>query len=554
MANKKHSILPQQKPANETKDATIASKKTVLDHAANELIFAVVGHVGSGPGLIANFLKETLGSDHLPGGRFDVEILSAREEIEQWAKRYGREIPKGDKNDLDTSQGFQDLGDEMRLATKDNSAVAKSLISTIRQVRAKKLGVQIEGTKPILPDGQRRAYILESLRNPEEVELLRHVYQDAFILVGVVCDTEKRKERIVKKYKNAGHENALTFMKRDEKGGNKHGQRVSDTFQLADYFIDNSADRLLENGSPNEDWAILEHLSRLVKIISRNEVVRPEIAETAMHDALSSSLRSACLSRQVGAALIDANGNVIATGSNEVPSAGGGVYGERFRNSVKNGDKHETNADHRCAYRKLNGADPFCSNTRQQNTLVSSLISEIPELRNASAERQLQLPQEIKRSGVGDLLEFSRAVHAEMDALLSAGRSGVSTVGTRLFVTTYPCHYCARHIVSAGVDEVQYIEPYPKSMATSLHADSITSNPKDWKPPSDGGHQVLFRPFVGVAPRMYRRAFLKDRELKDTHSGAMKLSEPDWGTPWHLRSVAYVELEAKLSATGSQVK
>ena len=37
---------------------------------------------------------------------------------------------------------------------------------------------------------------------------------------------------------------------------------------------------------------------------------------------------------------------------------------------------------------------------------------------------------------------------------MSAGRKGASTLGTRLFVTTFPCHYCARHIVSAGVDEV----------------------------------------------------------------------------------------------------
>ena len=70
-----------------------------------------------------------------------------------------------------------------------------------------------------------------------------------------------------------------------------------------------------------------------------------------------------------------------------------------------------------------------------------------------------------------------------MDALLSAGREGVSTVGTRLFVTTFPCHYCARHIVGAGVYEVQYIEPYPKSLALELHNDAIETNPFKWQPP-----------------------------------------------------------------------
>ena len=54
-----------------------------------------------------------------------------------------------------------------------------------------------------------------------------------------------------------------------------------------------------------------------------------------------------------------------------------------------------------------------------------------------------------------------------------------------MFVTTFPCHYCARHIVSAGIDEVQYIEPYPKSQAIGLHRDSIEPEKVDyWIPPS----------------------------------------------------------------------
>jgi deoxycytidylate deaminase len=398
------------------------------------------------------------------------------------------------------------------------------------------LGLRDVGDEPVKPDGTRRAYILESLRHPDEVELLRHVYQDAFILIGVVCDTEKRIQRIMEKYDNAGRTHALDFMKRDAKGGEKHGQRVSDTFHLSDFFVENTVDRVNEDGTGNPDWGVSDHISRLIKIISRDAIIRPEIAETAMNDAFSASLRSACLSRQVGAALVDANGNTIATGTNEVPSAGGGVYGE----------SSEDHGDHRCAFRKLN-EPAFCSNTRQQNEIVKKLIDEIPELKNANRERGLVLPSEIRNGGIGDLLEFSRAVHAEMDALLSAGRTGSSTVGTRLFVTTYPCHYCARHIVSAGVDEVQYIEPYPKSQATSLHPDSITTDPKNWIPPSRGGKKVLFQPFVGVAPRMYRRAFLKDRDLKDSQTGVIKKSEAEWGAPWHLRSAAYVELEAFLS-------
>jgi tRNA(Arg) A34 adenosine deaminase TadA len=170
-----------------------------------------------------------------------------------------------------------------------------------------------------------------------------------------------------------------------------------------------------------------------------------------------------------------------------------------------------------------------------------------------------ELASRLRKSPIGALLEFSRAVHAEMDALLSAARTGGSIKGARLFVTTFPCHYCARHIVTSGLDEVQFIEPYPKSKALSLHSDSITTDVKKWRRPSwakqdyikdDSGEsdpKVLFRPFVGVAPRLYRRAFIKDRSLKDKSTGDMDIGQPRWGGQWNLKKIGYAEVEAKIS-------
>lgn len=144
-----------------------------------------------------------------------------------------------------------------------------------------------------------------------------------------------------------------------------------------------------------------------------------------------------------------------------------------------------------------------------------------------------------------------------MDAILSASRQGISTKGTILYVTTFPCHNCARHIVAAGVDEVQFIEPYLKSRALPLHNDVIITDRKNWKPPSlleresdrnEQPSQVLFCPFVGVAPRFYRRAFYKDRDLKDNQTGVMLtlFGLPEGkGDPPLLR-VSYAQMEAKL--------
>lgn len=517
------------------------SRDLVLQQAANELVFAVVGHVGSGTSEVSNALKALLESASLAGGPYQTEVLKGRVEITEWAEASGKALPTTERQDLATTEAYQDLGDAMRLETKDNAIVAKALVRRIRSTRAAKLGVVPQEGEPVTPDGVKRAYILDSIRNPAEVHLLRHIYQDAFVLVGVVCDEKARLERIVDKYRNAGRADAEAFMKRDAKAAEKHGQRVSDAFHLSDLFLDNSASKTRADGTANPEWDINEHLRRLIKIITHTEVERPTISETAMHNAYGASMRSACMSRQVGAALIDRDGNVVSTGTNEVPKAGGGVYGEQFP------DAAAPHGEHRCIYRTQGGAVPYCSSTDEQTKLVRNLIEQIPELRETGAIRKLALVQEIRDSGLGDILEFSRAVHAEMDALVSAGRSGAGTVATRLFVTTYPCHYCARHIVTAGVDEVQFIEPYPKSRATDLHADSIQTSPSDWIPPSEGGTKVLFRPFVGVAPRMYRRAFLKDRELKDPITGRLATAAPDWGTAWHLRAASYHELEAILA-------
>lgn len=170
----------------------------------------------------------------------------------------------------------------------------------------------------------------------------------------------------------------------------------------------------------------------------------------------------------------------------------------------------------------------FCGNTQYQSEDHRRTLD--PEVAG-DPDRKTALRKDLRKTRLGRLLEFSRAVHAQMDALLSAARKGVPLAGCRLFVTTYPCHYCARHIVTAGIDEVQYIEPYPKSEALKLHPDSIAVEASGWTAPSDGGHQVLFRPFSGVAPRLHRRAFLKDRELKNRETGHMEIHEPEGLTP-----------------------
>jgi deoxycytidylate deaminase len=493
-------------------------------------------------------LTEILKETELEHQTFEVEVVKARDIILAWATAKGLVPPAhSEPPTLGEVEKLQNLGDDMRgeltlEGRPDYAAVARGMVGRIREARARKTNAKAEDGKPVIPDGRPRAYIVDSIRHPEEVHLLRRIYTDAFVLIGVVCEEERRCERVTAKYRDAGKPAALDFMRRDADDKKKHGQHVSDAFHLSDFFVDNTPARKVD-GRPNPAWDINEHLSRLVKILTHSMLERPSSAETAMYHAQGAAMQSACLSRQVGAALIDANGTLLATGSNEVPKAGGGVYGEGAEKEVHDG---------RCAYRERDEIK-FCRNTREQNEIINELISAIPELKAAPPDRKEALAIELRNTRIGSLVEFSRAVHAEMDALLSAARKGVHIAGTRLFVTTFPCHYCARHIITAGIDELQYIEPYPKSRALALHDDAIKIEKLNWIPPSQNGSQVLFRAFSGVAPRLYKRAFLKERELKDRNTGDMAPQLPIWGQPWHLGRYSYVELEAALTNPAGEI-
>ncbi len=199
--------LKQQK-SDAPSDAPFQS--AVKDLAANELIFAVVGPVGSGTSEIAEALEELLRESG-----YDATVLKAREVIEEAAGKLDIPIPQ--TPELIKSTALQNAGDQVRFASKDNAAVAVGLVNLIRNRRAERQGTEISLGAVIEPDGTRRAYILDSLRHPHEVALLRRVYQDAFCLIGIFCHEAERERRLREdKYRDASAVEIEEFMKRDE--------------------------------------------------------------------------------------------------------------------------------------------------------------------------------------------------------------------------------------------------------------------------------------------------------------------------------------------------
>ncbi len=57
-------------------------------------------------------------------------------------------------------------------------------------------------------------------------------------------------------------------------------------------------------------------------------------------------------------------------------------------------------------------------------------------------------------------INYVTSAHAEVGVLGEAARKGISTEGAELFVTDFPCPYCARLIAKAGIKKVYYIQGY----------------------------------------------------------------------------------------------
>ena len=65
----------------------------------------------------------------------------------------------------------------------------------------------------------------------------------------------------------------------------------------------------------------------------------------------------------------------------------------------------------------------------------------------------------------GERREVCRAICAEQLAITEAARNGVELDGATAYVTTYPCHICAKMLASSGIREIVYDSDYPDELA-----------------------------------------------------------------------------------------
>ena len=142
----------------------------------------------------------------------------------------------------------------------------------------------------------------------------------------------------------------------------------------------------------------------------------------------------------------------------------------------------------------------YDSNEKIRNEIIDEILKALKLELDVTETRKLLLD-----TSIYSITEYGRSVHAEMEALMSCVRTGVSARNGTLYTTTFPCHNCAKHIISAGIKRVVFIEPYVKSKAPILHNDSIVL----FHETSDRecSNKIHLQPFTGIGPRKYTDLF-----------------------------------------------
>jgi deoxycytidylate deaminase len=372
-----------------------------------------------------------------------------------------------------------------RLRKEDLEIVGRSIVARIFQAGR---GLEQDGS---LRDKKIMVFLVDSLKNLNDVTVLRRTFGHEFYLVSVHAPRLERWGRMTK-YKSWTDNERAAFEECDKIDSDEKsvrpdigdaGQQVSKVAATADYHIANTKNiqELSDDGE------------RFVNFLFGYGLNQPTLDERFMHHAFSASNSSGCLSKQVGAAIVDSSGHIRGVGYNDVPKARGGLYtsGEDDKRCYQMGDSR-------------------CMNDTNKQERFDSLQSEINEAFTITENDKLK--EVIWRSQFKESTEYCRAVHAEMEALLSMARSSSgSSVGTTMYVTTYPCHNCTKHILAAGVAKVVYIEPYPKSLAEELHGDAIIFDSPDI---NGVQNKLLFVPYQGVAPNRYEAFFTMREERK----------------------------------------
>jgi deoxycytidylate deaminase len=271
--------------------------------------------------------------------------------------------------------------------------------------------------------------------------------------------------------------------------------KILDFYLHADFYVNCFA-----NDKGKKTW------ERIISVLEKTHYTPiPTSLEMNMYSAYTAMYNSHCLSRAVGASITTNENILITSGWNDVPKAGGGVY--------------EHSSQNHCFLWDDNGKiqQPGCHKDFENKSIIEEIKQELKEQGVSITEKEEYILDAISKLQIKGLLEFSRSVHAEMHTIIKASQMvGEKVKNSTLYVTAFPCHNCARHIILSGVSKVYYIEPFLKSRALKLHGDSLllANNEQEARVSDPDKTKVWLMPFEGINGKNFNHFYAREGDMK----------------------------------------
>lgn len=301
--------------------------------------------------------------------------------------------------------------------------------------------------------------VVDSFRNTMEAMFFKERYA-GFYLFSINAKDSDIKHRLIKNSSMTEDEIKKQSSKEEDVEPLKSmdyftSQGVRDCIQKADIHISNNND---DHG--NKDF-LYRQIIKFVSLVQHPGLITPSEDEKMMQIAYTAKLNSGCLSRQVGAAVTNSSGSLMAIGWNSVAE---GQTPCLLRNKVELIDlvaNTPENIKKSNVYSSFEKTEAFSDALQQYSAPISQ-----DETKYQPAFEGLNQSfcfKSVYNEHQGDNNQVhTRSLHAEENAFLQISKYGGEGVkGGVLYSTASPCELCSKKAYQLGIKKVIYIDPYP---------------------------------------------------------------------------------------------
>ena len=301
--------------------------------------------------------------------------------------------------------------------------------------------------------------VIDSLKNPFEIVFFKERYS-AYYTFSIHSKDEIIKQRL--KDLGFGKDEIEDIHNREENKDDNDKQKgsldsvkdfkslnVTECVQRSDIYIDNNNDK--------KD-TLYRQIFKYLSLIVHPGLITPSNDEIIMQLALTAKLNSGCISRQVGAVVLNSHGSVKSIGWNDVPEGQTPCLLRSHNELLNNSTSNIYSRYEKTKFRENDKFKYIFSIEKQEEEKYNQYKSSDEKgLNDSFCFKTIQNKIDGDKNQV-----YTRSLHAEENAFLQASKFGNSEIlGGQLFTTASPCFLCAKKAYQLGIKRIVYIEAYP---------------------------------------------------------------------------------------------